>query len=359
MFSAWRLPVHDDAGVARELLPMRSLPSGTARLDRVRDKAHLVYSDLTSFRRLMIRVIVLAVPMGIAMPFVMLWLRPAGVPLPVISACAGLLMALVLRVWMRRDFAKLAARAPEIADACLDEGICPCCGYNLAGVVSASEAAPESGKVVRCTECGASWFRSRVHRIEWDETADAREKPTMRTILRAQSMLYSSMAFKDDAGKAVSLARFSDLKLVRNSASGLHRARLDDCIRTLRYKGLWKRLLFASLVLPLLIAIISDFATRPLSGIGLLQGLQAIGLVVWLIGAVAIIQSDMGRSGAKRAALLKSYMLCPACGADLESRIGREPGAATCAECRAAWNVTPRAPQQNAGTNISSPAEPR
>lgn len=336
---------------------MRSLPSGTARLDRVRDKAHLVYSDLTSFRRLMIRVIVLVLPMAIAMPFVILWLRPMGVPLPLFSVGAMLVLGGFMLVWMRRDFAALAPRASEIADAFLDEGLCPCCGYNLAGVVAASDASGEP--MVRCTECGGSWHRSRVHRIEWEETADAREKPTMRTILRAQAMLYSSMGFKDDAGKAVSLARFSDLKIVRNSASGSHRTRLDDCIRTLRYRGLWKRLLFASLVVPLLIAIVFDFATRPLAGMGVIQGLQAMGLAFWLIGAIAIIQSDMGRSGAKRAALLKARRICPACGADLESRAGSEPGVVTCAECRAVWNLSSPAAQSNTVADASSHAEAR
>ncbi|MBX3379681.1 MAG: hypothetical protein KF805_06275 [Phycisphaeraceae bacterium] len=338
--SPWRLPLRDDAGVDRELMPMRAQPSGTIRLNRVRDKAHLVYSEITSFWKLTVRVIVLVIPMAIAMPFAILWLGSKGIPLPLFAGAGALVTMTAMLVLTKRDFRKLATRAPEIADAYLDEGVCPCCAYNLAGVVRGADETNSTAPLIRCTECGATWLRSRIHRVEADETAESREAPSFRTILRSQAMLYSSMAFQDDRGKSVALARFSDLTALRSRAGGTHRARLSACIDKLRFKGLWKRILFASLVLPLMIAIITDFATRPLSGIGVMQGLQALGLVVWIIGAFAIIGSDIGRSGARRAELLKAAGLCPGCGAELGVVDGTDTSAVTCGECRAVWDLS-------------------
>jgi hypothetical protein len=344
------LPLRDDAGIDRELLPMGAQPSGTARLDRVRDRAYLVYGEITNFGKLMIRILVLLIPMAIAMPLLVLWLRPKGVPIPVVGAGVAVPLIGAAIALTKRDFRKLATRAPEIADAYLDEGICPCCGYNLAGVVRAADAAASGQSLVQCTECGASWSRSRIHRVETEETAEARETTNFRTLMRAQAMLYSSMAFKDDAGKSVSLARFSDLKALRARVSGSHRERLEACIGKLRFKGLWVRILFASILVPISIGIIVELVRVPAGAIGVMHGLKAIGLVLWTIGAVAIIGSDIGRSGAKRALLLKSTGLCPCCGAELQASNGNDTGDLTCVtgdvervvhctECRAAWNL--------------------
>ncbi|MGH7244486.1 MAG: hypothetical protein ACREJD_13830 [Phycisphaerales bacterium] len=320
---------------------MRAQPSGAARLDRVRDKAHLVYGSITNFKTMMIRMVVLIIPMAIAVPFLMLWLKPMGVPLPVIAGMAGTVLMVAALFLTKRDFRKLAPRAGEMADAYLDEGICPCCAYNLAGVVRAADSShAETGpQLVQCTECGASWSRTRIRNAQDDETADAREKLTVHTFLRAQAMLYSSMEHKDDAGRSISLARYSDLKFLRQAASGTYLQRLTECIAALRFWGLWKRLLFVSIILPVSVGIIVDFVQRPLSGFGVMQGLRAIGLVLWVIGAIAIIGSDLGRSGAKRVELLKQKRICPACGAELDAANGSDPSAVTCAECRAVWNL--------------------
>lgn len=350
LLSPWRLPLRDDAGVDRELMPMRAQPSGTARLDRVRDRAYLVYGEITNFGKMMTRLVVLIIPMAVAVPFIMIWLRPMGVPIPLIGAGVAVLMMAVALVLTKRDFRKLAKRAPEIADAYLDEGICPCCGYNLAGAVNALEAAGAEQQLVQCAECGASWSRPRIHRVEAGETAEAREATSLRTVLRAQSMLYSSMAFKDDAGKSVSLARFSDLKALRASARSEHRENLNDCIMQLRFKGLWLRLLFASILVPISIGIIVELARVPAGALGLMHGLKAIGLVLWTIGAVAIIGSDIGRSGAKRVLLMKSKGVCPGCGSALVSANGTDPGTITCAECRAVWNL---AKKEQAGSEVA------
>ena len=337
--SPWRLPLRDDAGIDRELMPMRAQPSGTARLDRVRDRAYLVYGEITNFGKMMTRMVVLIIPMAVAVPIIMIWLRPKGLPTPLIGGGVVVLMMTLALVLTKRDFRKLAKRAPEIADAYLDEGICPCCGYNLAGAVNAAEKACTEQGLVQCAECGASWSRPRIHRVEAGETAEAREATSFRTLLRAQSMLYSSMAFKDDVGKSVSLARFSDLKALRAATSGAHRERLNDCIRQLRFKGLWQRLLFASILVPISIGIIVELARVPAGALGLMHGLKAIGLVLWTIGAIAIIGSDIGRSGAKRVVLMKSEGLCPGCGSELAVPDGTDPGTVTCVECRAVWNL--------------------
>ena len=357
--SPWRLPLRDDAGVERELMPMRAQPSGTARLDRVRDRAYLVYGEITNFGKMMVRILVLLIPMAIAMPLLVLWLRPKGVPIPIVGAGVAMPLIGAALVLTKRDFRKLATRAPEIADAYLDEGICPCCGYNLAGVVGVA-GTPDSGQgLVQCAECGASWSRSRIHRVATEETAEARETASFRTLLRAQAMLYSSMAFKDDAGKSVSLARFSDLKGLRAQAGGSHRDRLESCIKELRFKGLWQRILFASILVPISIGIIVELARVPAGALGLVHGLKAIGLVLWTIGAIAIIGSDIGRSGAKRATLMKSAGLCPACGSELAAADGTDSGSVPCAECRSVWNMADNDGATNEGEGDSPRVEAR
>ncbi len=333
---AWQLPIRDDAGAERALLPARALPTGTARLNRMRDRAQLVYADLFSFRRIVTRVIILVLPLCVLMPFLMTWTGRAGLAPAWIGGGIALFLIPLNSLWMRRDFRRLSPRAGEVADACLDEGVCPCCAYNLAGVVGVVGAhRPESGELVRCPECGAEWKRDRIHHVDNDETHAARETPSLHAVIRAQGVLYNSMAFRDDEGRPVSLARFMDLLVLRKHATGEHRSRLDGCVRLLRFRGLWKRLLVASLVLPMTIGIVVEFSRRPLSAMGMMQGLEAIGLVMWLIGSVAILRSDIGRGGAKRAELLKAKGLCPACGEVIEG----DGEMRKCGECRAVWRV--------------------
>ncbi|MFO0860826.1 MAG: hypothetical protein U0570_09745 [Phycisphaerales bacterium] len=335
LLSAWRLPVRDDAGSQRELLAMRALPSGTPRLDRVRDKAHLVYGELSNFGRTLARMVVVVLPMAVAMPVLMLWLRPKGVPIFAVG-CVVVAVAMFFGLMLTyRDFRRLAPRAGEVADAFLDEGICPCCGYNLAGAVESLGADPDPAQRVPCAECGAAWLRSRIRRVQSEETAEAREPFGMRAILRAQAMIYSSLASVDDAGSKISLARYGDLKAMRARASGDYRERLSRCVGALRFRGLWMRLLFVSLVLPATFAILFDFWRRPMASLGLFQALQGLGLVLWVIGAVAVLGSDMGRTGPRRVALLKSGRICPGCGGDLGTGSGRQ----SCGECRAVWEL--------------------
>lgn len=356
-FSAWQLPLLDDAGVERELLPMQAQPSGTARLDRVRDRAHLVYGELTDFGKMLIRMTVLILPMAVVLPVAMIWLQPQGVPRWVIGTVTIAVLMVCALIQTKWAFMKLSPRAPEIADAYLDEGICPCCAYNLAGSVAALDRESGDGgnpeSLVRCAECGASWRRSRIHRIAPEETAGARETLNFQTLLRAQAMVYNSMAFTDDSGQNISLARYVDLKRLKRAATGAHRAKLEEATRKLRYRGLWLRLLFASIVLPIMVGIIVEFARMPVGGFGLMHGLKALGLVVWMVGIVAIVGSDIGRSGAWRADLLKTIGLCPACGSMLTKRA--ECDDVTCTECRAVWKWTAARTE----TGVASADSPR
>jgi len=107
------------------------------------------------------------------------------------------------------------------------------------------------------------------------------------------------------------------------------------------------------------VGILIDFAVRPLSGLGIMQGLQALGLLTWTVGAIAIIGSDIGRSGAKRIELLKANRLCPACGVDLVVRAGTEAGDITCAECRAVWNFSKKDEARSEIALDSPPVEAR
>lgn len=344
--SIWTIPklsIADDSGVERELLSANGVPSGTSRLNRVRDKVLAVYLSPMMMAKNIGRALVITVPMALTMPFVILYLRPRGVSPVWVGIAYAFVIGIVMRFWLRSEYGKLNSRAGEIASAFLEEGICPCCAYNLAGVVRAVGTAGAVGAVgaeekaarVHCPECGAGWNVARILNLGEDETHEAREKMSLGSMLRTQASLYNSMASKDDAGKAISLARYGDLKQVWRRSGGEHRANLAECISALRFWGLWKRLLVISLLVPLTISLVFEISKRPLAMIGAMQVFQVIGMTAWVLGAIAIVGSDIGRSGPKRVELLKRRGICPACGAMLAKGVEET----ACEECRAFWKL--------------------
>lgn len=341
--SIWTIPklsIADDSGVERELLTANRVPSGTARLNRVRDKVMAVYLSPMMMAKNIGRAVIITVPMALTMPFVILYLRPRGVSPVWVGIAYAFVIGIVMRFWLRSEYGKLNSRAGEIASAFLEEGICPCCAYNLAGVVRAVGVGGVGGVAgeaarVHCPECGAGWNVARILNLGEDETHEAREKMSLGSMLRTQASLYNSMASKDDAGKVISLARYGDLKQVLRRADGVHRANLAECISALRFRGLWKRMLIISLLVPLTISLVLEISKRPLAMIGAMQVFQIIGMTAWVLGAIAIVGSDIGRAGPKRVALLKERGICPACGAKLEEGAVE----ATCVECRAFWKL--------------------
>lgn len=324
------LPITDDAGVAQTLLPAAGMPSGSARLNRVRDRAMVVYSSAFGLGKRFVLMLCLMLPLFVVVGVASVYLSKFGLPRYAITGGMFLVAFVGSLGFMRWQMYRLRPRAPEIASMFLEEGICPCCGYNLAGVVAGHDE--RSGPRVVCSECGAAWARERIARTSEEETHDRRETQSLNVYLRNAGSVYASMAIVDAAGANRSMLRTVDLHAMVRGASDERRGRLRRGIGALRWRGVWLRLLVCALVVPLVLGGGYLVFRRPVNALRLTDLMALVMVGLWTLGIVAILRSDMGRTGKKRAAALVACDLCPVCAADLPSG-DRRP----CAECGAVW----------------------
>ena len=330
-----QLGVTDDAGLERWLLHPAHLPSGTPRMNRVRDRVAAVYHALDDSKRRFTRLALVLAPVGLAVAIVHPWLRRIGITPVLASACFGVFVAVAINVYARFTMRRLRPHSGRVADACLDEGVCPCCGYNLAGVVEAHRA--EDGPNIRCSECGASWRRDRVRRVEHEETQDRREAHSIHSVLRNAGAAYASMSIADASGKTVSMIRTIDLAAIARTTPEPRRTRLRTALAALRRQGWLGRVLLSLCVMPLVILGVARLSAKPVEMMGFSDLTYLVMIVLWAVGIVAVLRSDLGRNGAKRAAIMIGFDLCPSCASDLPERDPLAEYRRLCAECGAAW----------------------
>lgn len=330
------LPITDDAGVERTLLAAARMPSGTPRLNRVRDRAMVVYASAMGLNKRFLLMFCVMMPLFVVIGVASVPLMRMGVP-PYATTWGLMLGAMVISiVFMRWQMRRLRPRAPEIAAFFLEDAICPCCGYNLSGAVAAHRE--EAGLNVLCSECGAAWARAKIVRTSEEETHDRREARTLGVIIRDGGSAYASMAITDADGASRTMLRTVDLYARARAASGPRQERLKRAIAGLRWRGAWLRLLVCAVVLPLVLISIFMVFRRPVESLRWTDAGQMVLMVLWTIGIVAIFRSDLGRNGQKRAAVLLACDLCPSCAADLPPREGAEAAErVVCAECGGAW----------------------
>jgi hypothetical protein len=338
------LPITDDAGSARTLLPAARMPSGTPRLNRVRDRALAVYASAMGLGKRFLLFLCVMLPFFIAIGIASGPLARLGVPRYAVTWSMMLLAMGCSIVFVRWQMWRMRPRAPEIAAIFLEEGICPCCGYNLAGVVAGYR--DEAGPNVVCSECGGAWARAKVVRTSEEETHDRREARTLRVILRDGGAAFASMAITDANGASRTMLRTVDLYTRAREATGERRERLRRALAGLRWRGTWLRLLCCTFVLPLVLVASSLVFRKPIESLRWSDAVQLVVVLLWTIGIIAIFRSDLGRTGKKRAATMLGCDLCPCCSSDLPAS-GSPPGSASderrvCAECGAAWENSPR-----------------
>lgn len=332
------LPIVDDSGVERTLLAAARMPSGSARLNRVRDRAMALYASAIGLNKrfLLMCCVMLTLIVSVSVASVPLW--KLGVPRYVITA-GPMLLAMAFTIgFMRWQMRRLRPRAPEIAAFFLEDAICPCCGYNLSGVVASHRE--ESGPNVICSECGASWARVKIIRTSEEETHDRREARTLGVIIRDGGSAYASMAIEDADGASRTMLRTVDVYARARESTGERRERLLRAIAALRWRGAWLRLLFCALVLPLVLVSLYMVFRRPVESLRWTDAGQLLVVVLWTIGIVSIFRSDVGRTGKKRAATMLACDLCPCCTADLPmGAVGGGVAAdrVACSECGAVW----------------------
>lgn len=330
------LPITDDAGVARTLLSATLMPSGTPRLNRVRDRAMVVYASAMGLSKRFLVMFFVMLPFIVVFGVANALVWRNGVPRYVTTLGMMLFGAVLATVFMRWQMRRLRPRAPEIAAFFLEDAICPCCGYNLSGAVAAHR--DEAGPNVVCSECGAAWARAKIVRTSEEETHDRREARTLSVIIRDGGSAYASMAITDADGASRTMLRTVDLYARARAASGPRQERLKRAIAGLRWRGAWLRLLVCAVVLPLVLISIFMVFRRPVESLRWTDAGQMLVMVLWSVGIVAIFRSDLGRTGQKRAAVLLACDLCPSCAADLPPREGAEAAErVVCAECGGAW----------------------
>jgi Zn-finger nucleic acid-binding protein len=249
--------------------------------------------------------------------------RQTGLPGPVLvalplSSIAG--VQLLIHLWFDR-------RKPgRVASVLLDEGLCPCCGYNLHGVGLGS------GQCVVCPECGASWRASRIRQtapfVVRDETRFS--SPLRR--LRGQLRKHETNV-KDDAGETFAISRSEHGKRFRR-----HSLQERRRVRTLRWKivraGMYWRI-------PLMCAIVA-FDMYVL--MKLLDPPHTPPAVRWVFGSVCLIVAvvlPFGLSGPFRTQrrVLLAHRTCPICVTQLTSDAHDALVLTTCPNCRARWRV--------------------
>lgn len=338
------LPVTDDAGVTRTLLNAARMPSGTPRLNRVRDRAMTVYASAMGLGKRFFLMLGVMLPFFVLVGVLSLPLWRLGIPRYATTWGLMFVAMVIASAFWRWQMQRLRPRAPEIAAFFLEDAICPCCGYNLSGAVAGHRE--ENGPNVVCSECGAAWARAKIVRTCEEETHDRREARTLSVIVRNSGSVYASMAITDANGASRTMLRSVDLYTRAREATGERRERLRRAIASLRWRGAWLRLLLCTMVLPLVLIVSFMVFRRPVESLRWTDAVQMLVVVLWIIGIASIFRSDLGRTGTKRAATLLGCDLCPCCGSDLPEMDTTGSFAderRVCAECGAAWADVPRA----------------
>lgn len=250
---------------------------------------------------------------------------PRWLLLVIMCAVSALCGPLIMH-WLKRG------NADQIADLLLEEGLCPCCGYNLHGIAAASD------QRIVCPECGGAWNQSRVLRTE--PFAGVGATLSIKRILGSMHSGQVGWSAIDAKGRRVDLAPANLRRAMRKARQfpEWHK-RLVLARRAIARGSLGSRLVGLKVVwsIALGLGVIAIYASTkpsgPPLGASILIGMPMLGVAVW-----ATLGNFCFRPKAVRAALLAEG-LCPSCAGPMDDAEMLEPGAATCRNCRSAWPI--------------------
>jgi Zn-finger nucleic acid-binding protein len=224
---------------------------------------------------------------------------------------------------------KSPAARRTLAHTLLEEGICPSCEYNFAGLETSGEAAQ-----VICPECGATWNRSRILRAAPIVERAPAGLPDVDPLKYLGATLTSTW---DDAGRGSCVQPYTLNEALRWSLDDAHRARLTAIRKMLAHQGRVRRLALGLVAVGITVApfLLLRRYLPPGSDVTAILFLCIIIPFVWY--------GSTGRGGARRLKRsLKSVGVCPACGEDLSPIRRDDNGLNTCPTCRSAWRMPPQ-----------------
>lgn len=347
--------MQDDRGEKREVLnpagfqdwPVR----GDPRMEHLVQRLGFVLKGRPGVRGLLKMAMLSLVPLTVAVMAVIVGrslLVGMGAPrwLPFVIICVvSSLCGPIVTHWLKRG------NEDQVADLLLEEGLCPCCGYNLHGIAAASDH-----RIV-CSECGAAWNAARVMRTEpFKGTGNT---VSIKQILGSMQASNSGWNTVDAKGRRVQLA---PARLRRSLRSAKEHPpwheRLVSARRGIRRGCLATRMLGLAIVWSLALGIVGAMIyaimrqTGPGVGALVFAAVPMIGLVAW-----ATFGNFCFRPKVVRAELIAEG-LCPSCARPLDDAEVADPAMATCLNCRSAWTLdemeaaarrkSPRAAEQEA-----------
>lgn len=324
--------IKDDAGKPVRLLDpagMSEWPSkGDGRIGTLVTRLRLMISQVSG----------LTVLVGIAAA-VIVWIGyGAVVPLinrivPAIPGIVHLVIAIVIiRLLIGLAWRTgLYFRRREVARIILAEGLCPCCGYNFAGLRLEQAALDQ---LVSCPECGAAWRRCRIIRVEAFDPGLPTALPT--TLVRKR-VTVPRWSIPDDRGVPARLVHPRLRGYARLQTRGENRLeRLAAARAKISRSGRWPRLLISSTFFATAITVAGlSWEDRGERVAGLVHG-----GVMAMIGAGVLWGNFLYGKRAVRDALVEQG-LCPGCTHDLRSLKVLADGCAECPVCRSTWRKAP------------------
>ncbi len=218
--------------------------------------------------------------------------------------------------------------ARDVVRLTLEEGLCPCCGYNFIGL------AADADGCIPCPECGSCWLESRIIRRE-PFAVPSEGSPIPRIVPRAIRFDGDRSSVLDDRSQRVALVH----PWMRREL-----AALTDRSARRRLKRVRRRVLCVGLVFRLA-------ATLIFSGAAVIVTLVVLGgpgiplwwAVLMIAGAWAFAAAIFFGNFAYRPDEVKRVMLdrglCPCCTGSLDQLQPQPDGLVQCPVCRAAWRM--------------------
>lgn len=329
-FSPGSVTIHDDAGKAVKLLDpagMSEWPSkGDERVAALVSRVRLTMSRGSTITSVVILVAALFVLFGWSM--FNQYFRGAFPRIPGVLHLVILVVIiklLILSTWRTG----LYTRRNEVARLILAEGLCPSCGYNFAGLGDQGGA-----DTLSCPECGASWKKHRILRLQAFDPAVPLAVPTKLVRKHTNVPRWSVL---DDRGVPIKLVH-PCLRLQRRMEANPDRLqRLEAARRQIAPSGRWLRAPLSAAVAIFAIACVVA-AVRSSNDAGQIAVVIASAALLACSAAMFWGNFLYGRKATRR--IMLEQGLCPGCASDIAGPVHAD-GCVECPGCQAAWRATP------------------